>query len=221
MRTLTPTIQNYLKAIYILSGGTNEASTSDLAAYLEIKPASVTEMLQKLSVSTKPLIAYKKHQGARLTPEGIQAALEILRHHRLLETYLVRILGYTWDSVHEEACRLEHVISEEFETRIAQILGEPTRDPHGAPIPSSELLLPVFRDVPLINLSIGAQGIIRHIQSKTPTTLRQLGMLGIMPGTPFTITTINLKTKSIGLILSNKTVTVTEHIAHCVQVEIV
>jgi len=221
MRTLTPTIQNYLKAIYILSGGSCEASTTDLAAYLEIKPASVTEMLQKLSASAKPLVAYKKHQGARLTPEGMQAALEIIRHHRLLETYMVRILGYSWDSVHKEACRLEHVISEEFETRIAQSLGEPTRDPHGAPIPSSELHLPLFHDVPLINLTIGAQGVIRRIQSKTPTTLRQLGMLGIVPGAPFTINTRNMKTKTIGLTLNNKTVTVPEHLAQCVQVEIV
>src|SRR5512137_1063069 len=117
--TLTTSIQDYLKAIYALTGDGGEASTTALAGRLGVAPASVTGMLQKLAGLTPPLIVYRKHQGARLTPEGERAALEVLRHHRLLEAYLVESLGYSWDAVHEEACRLEHVISEDFEARIA------------------------------------------------------------------------------------------------------
>ena len=112
-----------------------EASTTALAARLGIAPPSVTEMLQKLAALQPPLVVYQKHQGARLTPEGERAALEVLRHHRLLEAYLVESLGYSWDAVHEEACKLEHVISEVLEERIASVLGNPLRDPHGYPSP--------------------------------------------------------------------------------------
>jgi DtxR family Mn-dependent transcriptional regulator len=130
---LTQSIQDYLKHIYELSEDGRAASTNELAARLNIAPASVTGMLQKLAAAKPPLVVYKKHQGVTLTKAGARAALEVIRHHRLLETYLVNALGYAWDEVHEEACCLEHVISEDFETRIATALGNPTRDPHAAP----------------------------------------------------------------------------------------
>ena len=126
---LTQSIQDYLKHIFELSEDGTPASTNDLAARLGIKPASVTGMIQKLAAAEPKLVDYQKHQGVTLTPAGERAALEVLRHHRLLETWLVQSLGYTWDEVHEEACRLEHVISEDFEERMDAALGHPTHDP--------------------------------------------------------------------------------------------
>ena len=128
---LTQSTQDYLKHIFELTENGSAASTNDLASRLGVRPASVTGMVQKLALAEPPLVEYHKHQGVTLTPEGEQAALEVLRHHRLLESWLVQSLGYSWDEVHEEACRLEHVISEDFEARMAAALGNPERDPHG------------------------------------------------------------------------------------------
>ncbi len=144
---ISSSIQDYLKNIYALSSS-GEASTSALATRLGVAPASVTGMLQKLASLQPPLVVYEKWRGAHLTPEGERAALEVLRHHRLLETFLVESLGYSRQTVHEEACKLEHVISEEFEARIDAALGHPVRDPHGAPIPSAELIMPESKNVP-------------------------------------------------------------------------
>jgi DtxR family transcriptional regulator, Mn-dependent transcriptional regulator len=179
---LTQNIQDYLKAIYGLTGDGEQASTTALAARLGIAPASVTGMLQKLAALQPPLVNYRKHQGARLTPKGERAALEVLRHHRLLEAWLVESLGYSWDAVHEEACKLEHVISEEFETRIATALGNPQRDPHGAPIPSADLVMPSIHDVPLTGLRGGQTATIRRVHSEESALLRHLENLGLVPG---------------------------------------
>lgn len=178
---LTQNIQDYLKAIYGLTSDGEEASTTALAARLGIAAPSVTGMLQKLAALQPPLVVYQKHQGARLTPEGERAALEVLRHHRLLEAYLVESLGYSWDSVHEEACKLEHVISEEFETRIAEQLGHPLRDPHGAPIPSAELVMPSTNDVPLDSLRGGERATVRRVHCEDAALLRHLESLGLVP----------------------------------------
>ena len=186
---LTTSIQDYLKAIYALTDEGGEASTNALAARLGVAPASVTGMLQKLAGLTPPLVVYRKHQGARLTPEGERAALEVLRHHRLLEAYLVESLGYSWDAVHEEACRLEHVISEEFEQRIAESLGHPERDPHGAPIPSAELVMPLDASTPLADLRPGDQAVVRRVACEDPDLLRRLEDLGLVPGSRLTVRT--------------------------------
>ncbi len=114
------------------------ASTTSLALRLGIAPASVTGMLQKLSSVKPALVFYRKHQGVTLTTKGRRAALEVIRHHRLIEAWLVQTLGYSWDEVHNEAEKLEHVISEDFEMRIAAAMGDPERDPHGDLIPSAE-----------------------------------------------------------------------------------
>src|SRR4026207_1079142 len=140
--TLTISIQDYLKNIYELTESGESASTNALATKLKIKPASVTGMVQKLASSKPALVEYQKHQGVTLTKEGRKAALEVIRHHRLIETWLVQTLGYSWDEVHEEAERLEHVISEDFERRIAAALGHPMRDPHGQLIPTGDLKNP-------------------------------------------------------------------------------
>jgi DtxR family Mn-dependent transcriptional regulator len=184
---ITQSIQDYLKAIYALTDTGEAASTNALAARLGIVPASVTGMVQKLAGSTPPLVIYRKHQGVTLTPEGEKAALEVIRHHRLLETYLVTMLGYSWDTVHEEACRLEHFISEEFEAKIAQALGNPQRDPHGEPIPDAELRLPAENSTPLSALRAGQSAMILRVSSEDPAFLRHMDELGLRPGTSLSI----------------------------------
>jgi DtxR family transcriptional regulator, Mn-dependent transcriptional regulator len=129
---LSPQSEDYLKAIYSL--GTDRVNTQSLADRLEVKPGSVTEMLKRLA--ELGLVEHKPYYGARLTPAGERIALELIRHHRLLESYLHQALGYALEDVHREAERLEHHISEEFEARISELLGHPTHDPHGDPIPT-------------------------------------------------------------------------------------
>jgi DtxR family Mn-dependent transcriptional regulator len=179
---ITQNIQDYLKAIYNLAESEGSASTTALATRLGIAPASVTGMIQKLAMSTPPLVIYRKHQGVTLTPEGERAALEVIRHHRLIEAYLVTMLGYSWDTVHEEAERLEHVISEDFEARIAAALGNPVRDPHGELIPTVELTMPMEADMPLSALRPPQKARILRVRSDDPDMLRHLESLGLIPG---------------------------------------
>lgn len=180
---LTASIGDYLKAIYELTCDGKPANTSALAERLNLKPASVTGMLQHLASLQPPLVEYNKHRGATLTPDGERAALEVIRHHRLLETYLVEAIGYSWDEVHEEACRLEHVISETFEERIDALLGYPERDPHGDPIPTSELVMPACSEFPLLSLAVGDSAIVRRVKTHNAALLDYLKGLGIVPGT--------------------------------------
>lgn len=176
---LTASIQDYLKVIYELTESGTAASTSDLAEHLAVTPASITGMLQKLASASHPLIRYRKHQGARLTREGRLAALEVIRRHRLIEAWLVQSLGYTWDAVHGEAEVLEHVISEDFERRISDALGNPRRDPHGDPIPSPKLVMPKDASVPLSALHASQEAVVLRVQARQPELLRHLGALGI------------------------------------------
>ena len=198
---LTQSTQDYLKHIFELTEGGGTASTNDLASLLGVKPASVTGMVQKLASAEPPLVDYQKHQGVTLTPEGEQAALEVLRHHRLLESWLVQSLGYTWDEVHDEACRLEHVISEDFEARIAAALGHPTHDPHGDPIPSEDLVMPEDNLAPLSALRPPQQAVIRRVIGEEPDFLRHLEELDLIPGT-------QLEVKSYSPFDNNLTITV-------------
>lgn len=180
--TITSSTQDYLKAIYELVSENGEASTSTIAARRGIAPASVTGMLQRLAASNPPLVVYHKHQGVTLTPEGERLALEVIRHHRLIETYLVAALGYTWDTVHEEACRLEHVISEDFERRIAAALGDPVRDPHGELIPTPELAMPADESLPLSSLRPPQKALILRVRADDAELLRHLKELDLVPG---------------------------------------
>ena len=182
MEPITQNIQDYLKHIYALTESGAVASTTALAARLGIAPASVTGMIQRLAALQPPLVEYRKHQGVTLTPAGQKAALEVIRHHRLLETYLVTMLGYSWDNVHEEACKLEHVISEELELRIAAALGHPERDPHGEPIPSQELVMPADESLPLSELRPNQKAVIVRVRANDPALLRHLEGLGLVPG---------------------------------------
>jgi DtxR family Mn-dependent transcriptional regulator len=181
--TLTISIQDYLKQIYELTETGETASTNALAAKLSISAPSVTGMIKKLSNVEPPLVEYQKHQGVTLTKQGKRAALEVIRHHRLLEAWLVQTLGYTWDEVHEEAERLEHVISEDFERRIAAAMGHPIRDPHGDLIPTEDLKMPVDESTPLSALRPGQTGIVQRVKTSDPNLLRYLEELSLIPGT--------------------------------------
>lgn len=181
-QTLTISIQDYLKNIYELTENGESASTNALAKKLKIKPASVTGMIQKLASSKPALVEYQKHQGVTLTRQGKRAALEVIRHHRLLEAWLVQTLGYTWDEVHEEAERLEHVISEDFERRIAAAMGDPVRDPHGELIPTADLIMPLEESTPLSALRPRQTGKVLSIKSPETELLRHLEGLGLIPG---------------------------------------
>lgn len=178
---LTEAQEDYLKQIFLLGGDADRVSTQALARELRVKPASVTEMVGRLA--QLDLVEHAPYHGVRLTGAGRRVALEMLRHHRLLETFLVEALGYKWDQVHDEAERLEHVISERFEERIAEAMGHPTHDPHGDPIPSPDLNLP-SRDssVPLLQLPVGFRGTLVRVGAQDPDNLNLLNRLGLAPG---------------------------------------
>lgn len=178
---LTRVIEDYLKTIYDLTASNDRATTNQIAERMEVTPASVTNMVQKLAMTEPPLLDYRKHRGVKLTPEGEKVALEIIRHHRLLEMFLHQTLGYSWDEVHEEADRLEHVISEELEERIATSLGDPLHDPHGDPIPTRELHLPLTSEVPLSQLRPPQDAEVRRVRDGDPELLRYLSEMGIKP----------------------------------------
>lgn len=182
MQSLTFSIQDYLKNIYELTESGESASTNALAKKLKVSAPSVTGMIQKLASSRPPLVEYQKHQGVTLTRDGKKAALEVIRHHRLLEAWLVQTLGYSWDEVHEEAERLEHVISEDFEQRIAAAMGHPLRDPHGELIPTADLKMPLDDTTPLSALRPNQTGIIQCVKAADTDLLRYLESLGLVPG---------------------------------------
>lgn len=182
VKPLTASIQDYLKVIYELTESRKAASTTALAERLGIAPASVTGMVQKLASVTPALVSYRKHQGVTLTAAGRHGALEVIRHHRLLEAWLVQTLGYAWDEVHGEAEKLEHVISEDFERRMAAVLGQPERDPHGEPIPNAELVMPADTSVSLSSLQTGQEAVVRRVHARDPALLRHLEALGLLPG---------------------------------------
>ena len=177
---LTVAVQDYAKAIFTLESREGSASTTDLAALLEVRPASVSGMLRKLSALG--LVEHERYRGVRLTERGRRVALEVIRHHRLVELFLVESLGMTWDEVHAEAEVLEHALSEALEELIAAKLGDPTVDPHGDPIPSRELKLAEIPAPTLEELEPGEAATFVRISDAEPEMLRFLGERGIVPG---------------------------------------
>ena len=178
----SPAVEDYCKAIFTLqSRGQTPVSTNALAQRLRITPGSVSAMLKRLD--GEGLIARVPYRGVRLTPAGRRVALEVIRHHRLLELFLAETLQMPWDRVHAEAEVLEHVLSEELEDLIAAKLGDPTRDPHGDPIPNAELELPE-RDHSrsLDSLEEGESGVFVRVSDADPQMLRYLSERGISPG---------------------------------------
>lgn len=172
----------YLKAIYQCSNGTGFVTTSLLAEYLNVAPASVTAMSQKLAAVTPPLVEYHKYQGMQLTAAGESLALRVLRRHRLLEAFLVKTLSYSWDEVHEEAELLECSVSTRLEGRLAVYTGHPAFDPHGAPIPDASLWVLQQPVIPLNQLKLNQSGCVRRVLSDDAGLLRYLTGLGIHIG---------------------------------------
>jgi DtxR family Mn-dependent transcriptional regulator len=179
-------VENYAKAIYALQQrGGGPVSTNALAKRLEVTPASASGMVKKMSALG--LVAHLPYRGVELTERGRRLALEVLRHHRLLELYLTESLGVPWDRVHDEAEVLEHVLSEELEELIATKLGDPTHDPHGDPIPSRELRIEEEDTESLTVLDVGTRGRFVRVSDSNPAMLRYLADRGITPGDRFEV----------------------------------
>lgn len=185
---LSQSVENFLKSIYDLQKGEGWVATSALAERLKQKPASVTNMVQRLARADVPLVDYIPYQGVQLNETGTKVALEIIRHHRLIELYLTQALGLPWDRVHDEAERLEHVISEELEDRMAAALADTSVDPHGSPIPTKDGQIKKVEAVPLDEMPVNAVVRIVEVHDHDAPLLRYLGELGLYPGAVFTIT---------------------------------
>ena len=182
---VSPAIEDYAKAIYALEQRSKSVGTNALAERLGVTPGSASAMVKKLD--ELGLVTHTRYRGVRLTTRGRRLALEVLRHHRLLELFLAQDLGLSWDRVHDEAEVLEHVLSEDLEEVIAARLGNPTRDPHGDPIPSRELEIEEGDTVSIQSLPEGATGTFVRVSDADPEMLRYLAERGISPGDAFEI----------------------------------
>ena len=177
---LTVAVQAYLKGIYALESTGERVTTSALAARMGVSAPSATAMAKRLAYLG--LVERAPYRGVALTDEGRRGALEVLRHHRLLERYLVDRLGLSLDQVHAEAELLEHALSEELAAKIDAELGFPTHDPHGDPIPDSELRVAIGRDRTLVDLEPGERRVVSRVPDGDPDLLRYLAELGLVPG---------------------------------------
>jgi len=179
-------IEDYAKTIYSLALEESPVSTSRIAVARSVKPASATSMIQRLA--RLHLVNYEKHYGVTLTESGEKLALEVIRHHRLLELYLMEALGFEWDEVHEQADILEHVISEKLEERIAAALNHPEFDPHGDPIPALDGTMAVMDTTALSDVAAGSRARVARIPDDSNSELlRYLAGLGLVPGAMVTI----------------------------------
>lgn len=185
MNKLSQPMEDYLKTIYLLRERRGEVSTNAIAAALHVTPASVTGMVKKLA--ELKLVRHTPYQGVELTKSGEKIALEMVRHHRLIELFLTEALGYSWDEVHAEADALEHVISEEFEDRIAARLDNPVIDPHGDPIPAKDGTIADIKERALVTLRPGESAAITHVNDGVPEMLRYAASLGLTPATRVTL----------------------------------
>ncbi len=178
--SLTAPVEDYLKAIYDIQQGGDAATTNALAERLALAPASVSGMIRRLA--SQGLLEHEPYRGARLTPAGRVAALRTLRRHRILESYLATVLGVPWDDVHAEAEQLEHAASDTLIDRMAQALGDPLFDPHGAPIPTRDGVVDETRHSTLADWPVGTRGTVMSVSDKDPVMLRYLGDLELRPG---------------------------------------
>lgn len=187
---ISEAVDNYLKIIFMLTREGGSAATGQIAERLALTPASVTGMVQRLAAQDPPLVKYSKNRGVALTEAGRRRALEVIRHHRLLETFLHETLGVPWAEVHEEAERLEHYISEDLEDRIAEFLGNPEVDPHGSPIPHKDGTIPDLGRISLVELPPGASGRLARIPVEDPKLRAYLEGLGLEPGVEVTLESV-------------------------------
>jgi DtxR family Mn-dependent transcriptional regulator len=178
-KILSSAMEDYLKALYDLRADDGTVTTTRLAATLRISAASATNMIKKLAALK--LVRHSPYYGVALTPAGEKIALEIVRHHRLIEAFLHEALGLSWDEVHEEAHKLEHVLSDNLEDHIAEFLGNPTEDPHGDPIPTKAGIVAAGNTQSLADLTPGTSAMIRRVSDQDPAHLRYLHELGLVP----------------------------------------
>ncbi len=176
----TTAVQDYLKAIYQLGGSRSDVSTSALARLLDVRQASVSGMLRRLD--EMGFASHRPYRGVKLTRRGAREAVEVIRHHRLLELYLSKVVGMPWDRVHDEADALEHVISEDLESRLDELLGYPTEDPHGHPIPTPNLVLAEEAYPELSDVPAGARCVVKRVSDRDADLLRHLDGIGLRPG---------------------------------------
>ena len=182
---LTTSVEDYLKAIYAITRQGHPATTSEIARWLNVSPPSVSGMVKRLS--RQGLLEYQPYKGVELTAQGRRAALTILRRHRIIESYLVERLGYSWDSVHQEAERLEHAVSDVLIERMADALGNPEFDPHGDPIPRPDGTVAESTATPLPDIDVGREAALRQVRSNDAEQLRFIASVGLKPGTVFTV----------------------------------
>lgn len=177
-------VGDYVKAVWEIAG-TGAASTKDVAARLSVSPASVSNMFVRLQ--EMGLVEYERYRGASLTERGHEEALRLVRRHRLIETFLLEHLGYSWQEVHEEAESLEHTISDTFTERLAELLGHPERSPYGHPIPETDGALPLERSYPLSETTVGCRVRVSKVSDEDASILEHLWQRGLVPGRLFNV----------------------------------
>lgn len=213
---LSPAIEDYLKTIYKLQSD-EPVTTSDVARALDISAASVTSMVKRLA--GMGFLRYESYRGVELTEPGEKVALEIIRHHRLLETYLREVMGYSWKELHDEAEHLEHHISEAFEDKLAEMLGHPTHDPHGHPIPTREgVVAPVSRQS-LRDVRPGQRVTVQHLCDRDPDLLHYLEELGLLPGIEVEVVDVGPFDEPIEVLIGDSSHVIGNHVAGRVFVE--
>lgn len=212
-------VEDYLKTIYTLAQAESPVSTSRIAEAREVKPASATSMIKRLA--KLKMVNYEKHYGVTLTASGEKLALEVIRHHRLIELYLMEALGFSWDEVHEQADILEHVISEKLEERIATALNHPEFDPHGDPIPAKDGSIPLI-DVELLSAVPAGQTVWvrRVIDDANSELLRYLADMGLVPGTAVKVETIEPFEGPLTLLIDDNKKVIGRNVAASILVEL-
>lgn len=208
----TPSVENYLKAIYHLQGqGDERVKTKELASELDVSHSSVTSMLK--SLSRDGLVDYEPYKGAVLTEDGVHAALKVIRNHRLIEIFLVKTLDFDWDEVHDEAERLEHAMSDKLADRIDDFLGRPKFDPHGDPIPTAEGEIEHPGGVPLDEIEAGQEVRIERVLDQDPEVLRYLESVGLTPSTRLDVVDVLAIDGQMSIRLDDETQTVSKALA--------
>jgi DtxR family Mn-dependent transcriptional regulator len=209
--------EDYLKALYQLHGDHQPVPTRDLAQRLGISSPSVSEMVARLSA--QGLVEHDRYRGQQLTRDGRKVALELVRHHRLLEMFLVQVLGYSLDEVHEEAERLEHVISERMEQRIFDLLGRPELDPHGHAIPTRAGKVRPLSERPLSECRVGEKVVVQGVSDDDPARLRELKRRGLLPGTRAEVVVASTYEGPIEVRINRKRVSIPLGLARAMFVE--
>ncbi|MEM7736330.1 MAG: metal-dependent transcriptional regulator [Deinococcota bacterium] len=215
--TVSTSMEDYLKAIWLVAGD-GSASTNELAKQLGISAASVSAMLKKLCGSG--FVKHQPYKGVQLTKAGIQQALHLLRRHRLIETFLLEHLGFSWEDVHEEAEELEHVVSDYFTEQLAAFLGHPSHDPHGDPIPRLDGYIPDTPNTPLAELAVGKSLTVSRLMSQAEDVLTYLAELGIQPGSQLKL----IKREPLGglvhVVIKHQQMTLSKELAMLIRGEV-